>query len=279
MRIRRAMLLSLAVLLMSWGVIEANENLESRDPISILSDADFTVGNGVRSGSGTIEDPYIISGWQIDAEQGRNCIRIENVSSVFRIEHCLLVGASAYAVELVSTARAEIIRSCISSSLFGVLLELCEQSYVYGCSFNEIGWTAVTLVESISCQVAECLFVESKLGIVLREYSTGNKLVDNVFLSKLGTGIRIEAQCGGNLIVRNDFHVAWCYSDSYNRWSNSEGDGNYWSRYRGNDQDGDGIGDTHAIMLGGTREVDQHPAMALYHPDAETEWYLCRSKE
>lgn len=37
-------------------------------PIVIIGDADFTSANGVTGGNGTPSDPYIIEGWEIDAE-------------------------------------------------------------------------------------------------------------------------------------------------------------------------------------------------------------------
>src|SRR5437870_2129840 len=40
--------------------------LQAHGPIYIGSNADFTAANGVRSGTGTIVDPYIISNWFID---------------------------------------------------------------------------------------------------------------------------------------------------------------------------------------------------------------------
>src|SRR5438552_3843738 len=40
--------------------------LQAHGPIYIGSNADFTSANGVRSGTGTIADPYIISNWFID---------------------------------------------------------------------------------------------------------------------------------------------------------------------------------------------------------------------
>ena len=135
------------------------------------------------------------------------------------------------------------------------------------------------MLESAGCQVTGCLFVEGGPAIGVRGQSRLNQFVGNVFLSGCRTGIQLDAEGGGNLIALNDFHGMFCVSGSYNRWSDTEGYGNYWSRYRGTDQDGDGIGDTSYRVLGQAHEYDRAPAMAPHHPNAETEWYLCGLKE
>ena len=75
--------------------------LTPRGAILIQGNEDFTSGNGVRSGSGTPDDPYVIEGWLIDAPGADVGIR--------------LVGTDAYVV----------IRSCeVRSTRFaGVFLE------------------------------------------------------------------------------------------------------------------------------------------------------------
>lgn len=53
-------------------------------PITIGSDADFTsVSSGVRSGSGTAEDPYVISGWLFT---GQGDVVLDGVGHAIRIE-------------------------------------------------------------------------------------------------------------------------------------------------------------------------------------------------
>ncbi len=279
MRILRVVLLSLIALLALWCGTEAGNDLESHAPIVILSDADFTADNGVRSGAGTVDDPYIISSWRIHAELGGNCLRVENVSSAFRIEHCALVNASGYAVKLVAVERAEIVETCISESLFGVLWESCERCVLRDCSFDRIGWEAVTVLESAGCEVTGCLFGEGAPAIGVQGQSRVNKFVGNVFLSGCRSGIRLDGKGGGNQITLNDFYGMFCVSDSYNRWSDAEGNGNYWSRYGGTDQDGDGVGDTPYRVLGKGIEYDRAPAMVPHHPNAETDWNLCGMKE
>ncbi|MEM3445732.1 MAG: hypothetical protein QW115_07170, partial [Thermoplasmata archaeon] len=57
-------------------------------PIHINGNGEFTSTNGVTGGSGTENDPYIIEGWDIDANGGSYGIWIENTSVYFVIKNC-----------------------------------------------------------------------------------------------------------------------------------------------------------------------------------------------
>ncbi len=65
-----------------------------RGPIAILSDDEFTEGNGVVAGSGTAEDPYRISGWQIEVPDGEEYgIHVEGTTRHFVVDGCVVSGA------------------------------------------------------------------------------------------------------------------------------------------------------------------------------------------
>src|SRR5207245_8234142 len=64
--------------------------LQAHGPIYIGSDAQFTAANGVRSGTGTITDPYIISNWFIDGNLyagSQAMVWIEGTSSYVAIQN------------------------------------------------------------------------------------------------------------------------------------------------------------------------------------------------
>jgi len=277
MRIASVSCLCLIVVAVLGVAVQGVADLESFDPIVIMDDNDFNSDHGVRYGTGSLEDPYVISGWKIDAQSDDACIRIENVDSMFRIEHCALFNADRHAIRLANVEHARINTCCIANSRRGVQWSFCRESCISGCSFVDINCEAVELIQSSGCKVRSCLFTKAAPAIGSRSGSIGNEFVENVFLASCQWAIRLDPQCGGNLITRNDIYPTFfaCSSDSYNRWTDAEGNGNFWSRYRGEDRDEDGVGDSYYRILGEAREFDQHPAMTPFHPEAPSEWNLC----
>ncbi|MEM2899361.1 MAG: NosD domain-containing protein, partial [Thermoplasmata archaeon] len=60
--------------------------------IRINNDNEFTPANGVVSGNGSISDPYIIEGWNIDGTPFGYCIYIGNTTKYFIIRNCTLMN-------------------------------------------------------------------------------------------------------------------------------------------------------------------------------------------
>jgi len=61
----------------------------------ILGNADFIAENGVVSGAGTREDPYILAGWEITVPSGEfHGVKIENVSASFVLRGLVINGAN-----------------------------------------------------------------------------------------------------------------------------------------------------------------------------------------
>jgi len=62
----------------------------NREPIYIYGNDDFTVENGVMSGSGTADDPYIIEGWRIDSPRAEYGIYVDHTTVHFVIRDCVI---------------------------------------------------------------------------------------------------------------------------------------------------------------------------------------------
>jgi parallel beta-helix repeat protein len=95
----------------------------ARGPIAILSDADFTAENGVVSGTGSAEDPYLIAGVEITAAPADAYgVRIENTQAAFVLRGVMVQGAtdpSGAAVRVAFSSRGRLEGCTISGSVNG----------------------------------------------------------------------------------------------------------------------------------------------------------------
>ena len=96
-------------------------------PIKILGDENFTQQNGVVSGNGTPSDPYVIEGWEIDANGGAYGIWIENTTSYFVIRNCRILNATDSNAEPYGT---------------GIYINHCKNGTIYGCEIISTNYCA-----------------------------------------------------------------------------------------------------------------------------------------
>ena len=104
---------------LKFEAMEITGDYTPHDPIYIHSDEDFTFENGVISGSGTENDPYIIEGWEIDSNYIADAIRITYTSSYFIVRNCLLKN-NRHGVYLQNLSVGSVIDCQIISNEWGI---------------------------------------------------------------------------------------------------------------------------------------------------------------
>ena len=74
--------------------MEQPTGFTNHSPIRINNNSGFNVSNGVKSGIGTPEDPFIIADWEIDGTSNGSCIYFGNTTAHFIVRNCSLHNAS-----------------------------------------------------------------------------------------------------------------------------------------------------------------------------------------
>ncbi|MCK4545426.1 right-handed parallel beta-helix repeat-containing protein [candidate division WOR-3 bacterium] len=178
----------IAMVVMATGNASASDvpttvDYTLRGEIYIWND-DFTVGNGVSSGTGTSGDPYIIENWEIDGSVTGYGIIIEETDAYYTIRNC-------YVYE----ARDE-------SHSAGILLSISNNATIENCTIEECD-IGISIDASTNVIIDECE-LESN-GVV----ETGGG--DAVF-----TGIEIISS--DNIIISSN-EIINDYSESIRIWN------------------------------------------------------------
>ncbi len=101
-------------------------------PIIIMRDTDFTNASGVVWGSGTADDPYIISGWDIDTETMDACIFVFRTTVHFTIRDCHLHMRGAVCLEIEEAPHGDIIDCLIDEGDYGIFVTKSPDANVKG---------------------------------------------------------------------------------------------------------------------------------------------------
>ena len=170
------------------------------DPISIQSDEDFTIENGVTSGNGTENNPYIIEG--LEVEEIFICGNIEKISKYFEINNCKINGRIF--LRLIEDDKCKHIKNCEfvpdPKQEYGIYSGgYINNLTVENCLFFLNESTGISIGHSISMIVRNCEFyskqVYSKIGIKVGD----NSSIDNCYFYDSYVGI----YTGDYNIVRN----------------------------------------------------------------------------
>jgi len=228
-------------LLVFVGLLAIGGDLVAHRAIVITNDHEFTVENGVCSGSGTVEDPYVIENWLIDAGFDDYGIRIHGTTRAFVIRAVEIAGAAKSGIYL-SYVQNGIVEDCtLEANWTGITLNFASFNRITGSTFEK-NTDGIRTYFSHNNQVLDSRFLENDTAIWL-DASNDNRISGNL-ISESHMGVYLNLGSQQNTVIYNAFvgnlHAA--YTDDPNLWDDGTR-GNYWGGFSGIDANEDGIWD------------------------------------
>jgi parallel beta-helix repeat protein len=217
--------------------------------IFINGNAGFTNASGVVWGNGTVTNPYIIGGWDINNGGGLG-IYIYGATVYFIIRDCYLHGSNAGdGICLSYSSNAKVINNTCLNTYSGMWLEVVTGSDVYNNTL-----------------------LNNKEGIGI--YGVCSVTIhNNNFSNNINAGINVWSSSGSsNTIWNNTFyhnhgagdiydpaHIQAIDNEAGNKWNSPKGYGNYWSDWKTPDANINGIVDISYNISGSAGAKDNFP--------------------
>jgi parallel beta-helix repeat protein len=264
---RQGAALCCSVLLVVFvGSLALAADLAEHRAIVISNDYEFTLENGVCSGTGDLNDPYIIGNWVIDAGYDDYGIRIHGTTRAFVIRNVTISGAMKSAVYLSYVKNGRVEDCQFEGNWAGVTLNFASLNRVSNCTFSD-NTDGIHCYFSSTNQFLGNTFDRNDTAVWL-DASNDNELIDN-YVSESYMGIYLNLGSGGNHIVGNAFvdNLHHAHTDDPNAWDDGVA-GNYWEGYKAIDANEDGIWDSPYMI---TSDVDQDNFPLVVHPLIPTE--------
>lgn len=188
----RRLLVSVFVSILTMSVLSAQDDAvgasagvdtvyEPHDRIVIMGNEDFTAENGVRSGEGTYQDPYVIEGWEIDLSEGpasnqySDGIVVQNTDARFVIRNVWIHSGLEADTEdgslgsrsaiMMYHVRLATVQDCVLSNCsMGIHIMDCMWISVIGCLVADNHGSGISTSMCEYIQVRDCTIARNYWG-------------------------------------------------------------------------------------------------------------------
>ena len=148
---------------LSASATTSSEEVSERipfEPIRIFSNAEFTAENGVTSGSGTSDDPYVIEGLEIDGNGSATCVHLADTTSHVVIRNVMAKNGS-FGVKLQEVENVRVDGCIIQDQTVGVRVSYSDKSAIVGNTVSQCDY-GVYLVYSEGVRVEDNTYVDNE---------------------------------------------------------------------------------------------------------------------
>jgi parallel beta-helix repeat protein len=190
-------------------------------------------------------------------------IRITVIADNVRIQGFTIQNGES-GIFLRKSSGHKIINNIVKLNNEGIYLQYSHNTTIYKNQILENVLSGICLWESTNNLIIGNQIIGGKgFGIDFWTKQGNNKILGNTIKDNQWDGIYMS-ESHNNMIFRNNIinDTVQTYKSYNNTWNN-EAEGNYWSVYQNEDNNGDGIGDTpHYITA---NDADYHPLIHFYN--------------
>ncbi|MCG2826174.1 MAG: PKD domain-containing protein [Thermoplasmatales archaeon] len=186
------------------GIIKEDygKSYTAHGPIYINGNDDFTEENGVVSGLGTQGNPYIIGGWDINANSAHG-IEIRYTDKYFIIRNCIIHDGennNKYGIYFYSVQNGKIDNVTSYNNYFGIWLYCSSNNQITNCTAytNDCG---IRLNVASDNQITNCNAYNNSFGIHLIYSSNNNQITNCTAYNNSDTGIYLDEDSYYNQIA------------------------------------------------------------------------------
>ena len=197
-------------------------------PIGINGNSQFISANGVTSGNGTQDDPYIIENWDINAGTGTNAgIEIRDTDVYFIIRNCTIHDGYSNSTDgiyfyNVTNGGIEIVTSYNNS--FGIALNYSSNNTITNCSVYNNSDRGIALDSSSNNNITSCSVYNNSFNIVLDASSNNNTITSCSVYNNPWVGIYLVSSSNNNItncsVYSNSMSGIYLFSSSNNNITN-----------------------------------------------------------
>ncbi|MEW6069095.1 MAG: PKD domain-containing protein [Candidatus Thermoplasmatota archaeon] len=230
--------------------VRAGENtLASRSPIYINGNSQFTSANGVKSGSGTKENPYIIEGWEINASNA-NGIEIRNTNVYFTIRNCVIYGRKTnynYGIYFYNVANGKIESVSSYNNSCGVRLYYSSSTTITASQiYNNFGYCGygIYLYSSSNNTISACQIYNNfgcYYGYGIYLYSSSNNTISACKIYNNYCGVYLSSSWNNTITASEIYNNSRYWGGYgvylYSSWNNTisaskiYNNSGYWDGY------------------------------------------------